>query len=141
MGLRDGPANCQTQARAARAVGPSAIELLENSLLFVDGKAWPPIENLQRDGLVRGRRLDLDRRSLRRILCRILQKVDQQLADQHIVYENQRKALRQMRGHLTMREVAFHALQCGADDLLERVKVAPQLYTGFQTRHVEQIAD
>src|SRR2546422_11275623 len=83
--LDDALADREAEPGAPAAVGPPAVELLEDLVLLPAGQPRAAVGDLDGHGAVRRGRDDPDRTFGRSVLDRVVEEVDQHLLDEHVV--------------------------------------------------------
>src|SRR5262245_21758703 len=89
VSLDDGLADGEPQPGAAGGVGRDAIEPLEDAGLFARRQPGTAVGHLDGDRLVGGRGDDADGAVGRGVLDGVVEQVDQDLLDEHVIHEHQ----------------------------------------------------
>src|SRR2546428_4025037 len=138
----DALADREAEPGAAAAAGLPAVELLEDLVLLARGQPRAAVGDLDGDGAVRRGRDDPDRTFERRVLDRVVEKVHEDLLDEHVVDRHQRQIGRDVRGHAPVREPLAEAAQRRTDHLLQRMPFLAELErAGLEPCHLEQVLD
>src|SRR5437870_6066696 len=117
----DALADREAEPGAAAAAGLPAVELLEDLVLLPAGQPRAAVGDLDGHGAVRRGRDDPDRTFGRSVLDRVVEKVHEDLLDEHVVDRHQRQIRRDVRREAPVREPLVEAAQRRADHLLERM--------------------
>ena len=127
---------------ALRGLELDAVELVEKPGLLAGRKAGTTVGDL--DGYPPRQRLrrQLDRRSRRGVLGRVLQQVGKDLLDQHRIDIDQRQIGGKHNLDAMLRQSVLHTHEDAADEFLERRPLPRELGSArLEPCHVEQVID
>ena len=143
MHLHDGTANRQAQAHACGgAFFAAALKLLEDGFFSPPGQARAVVGHRQLHGITVQVGVDLDGRTQRGVLGRVLQQVDQHPLDQHRVQMQQRQVVGQLHPHRAPGQGCGAGGQRAAHHLFQRLPLAVQPHrASLKPGHVQQVVD
>src|ERR1700733_11096617 len=141
MSLDDSAADGEPQpCSSALPLARQPIKFLEDLVEVLGRNARATVRDLHYYGVALVSRRELERAPLRRVLGGVLEQVDEHLLDQHGVDRHEREILRQAYVDLSITQPFIHAIQYGADDLLERLPLFRNLHRSRRDLgHVEEV--